>query len=230
MPQSAPAFPPPAAAGVVGERGQPRLPLGGELRLGAERGHGREGHRERAADPGLDLRQRDEHRGARDVRARHAARATAARAGPAPIAERQQRVPRRVELDLVDAARRSGRACAAPAGARSPAGPTRAARRRAARRAPTPAPPSRRRPRARAPRRAAGSRRRGRSPRAAAAGSRAEQLDDLVLLGEAPLALLREDELARRRARRTGSSRPRRRSRRVPAELNTAARLAALRS
>ena len=45
-------------------------------------------------------------------------------------AELQQRVPRRVELDLVDRGCRSGRACAAPADARSPAAPTRAARRR----------------------------------------------------------------------------------------------------
>ncbi len=80
---------------------QPRSPLGGQVRLRAQCGHRCERHRERAADAGLDLAEQHEERGARDVRS------------GLPLDPRQglhvrleadpeERVPRRVELDLVD--------------------------------------------------------------------------------------------------------------------------------
>ena len=49
---------PGAARAVVVERGEARLPLGGELGLLAQRRDHRVGHRDRAADPGLGLRRR----------------------------------------------------------------------------------------------------------------------------------------------------------------------------
>ena len=113
---------------VVVERREQRLPLGGELGLRAQRGDGRVRHRDRAAVPGLDLRHEIEERRPRDVRA-GARLAPRERVQPVLDARLQQRVPGRMELDLVDPVRRSGRACAAAAGSRSPGGPTRAARR-----------------------------------------------------------------------------------------------------
>ena len=71
-----------AELAVVVEREEARLPLGGDLGLLADRRDHRVGHRDRAADAGLDLREQHEERRPRDVRARAAARATAARAGP----------------------------------------------------------------------------------------------------------------------------------------------------
>ena len=66
-------------------------------------GHDGVGHRDRTAVPGLDLRQHEEQRGARDVRARPRARATAARAARDATAEAHELVPGGMELDLVDA-------------------------------------------------------------------------------------------------------------------------------
>ena len=90
-----------AKAGVVFERGEARTPLVEQLRLGGERRDRRVRHRERAADAGLDLRQRREERGARDVRARPGL-APRRRVRAGLDAEAQQRVPGGVELDLVD--------------------------------------------------------------------------------------------------------------------------------
>ena len=129
IPHSAPAL---SAAGTsrgsydVG--GEARLPLRRELGRRAQRRHARVGHRDRAQVPGLGLAHRHEHRGARDVRAGLRVASTAARAGrarPRPPSARARRGgtrPRRC-------GGRSGRACAGPAGSRSPAGPTRRPRR-----------------------------------------------------------------------------------------------------
>ena len=53
---------------LVGRRGQPRLPLGGELGLRAQRRHGGERHRDRAGEAALGLRGGEVHRRAGDVR------------------------------------------------------------------------------------------------------------------------------------------------------------------
>ena len=86
---------------VVGEGEEPRLPLGGQLGLLADRRDHRVGHRDRAHHAGLDLGQ--EHRAGRS---RH----VGAWAGLQPgvgvdgvgDADLHHLVPRRVELDLVD--------------------------------------------------------------------------------------------------------------------------------
>ena len=69
--------------GVVRRGGQARLPLGGDVGLHAQRGHRREGHRDRAAEAGLGLRGADVARRARDVGAGAVGRARAARAARA---------------------------------------------------------------------------------------------------------------------------------------------------
>src|SRR5829696_4824737 len=89
------------AALVVGQR-QPRLPLGRDLRLRAERGDGGVGHRDRAHDAGVGLRPQQLQRRARDVRAR--ARLTPwERVDLALYGAAQQPVPARVVVDAIDA-------------------------------------------------------------------------------------------------------------------------------
>ena len=150
---------------------QPRDPLLGELGLGAQRRHGGERHRERAADAGFDLAEQHEQRRPRDVRARplvHPRQRLQARPEP----EAQQRVPGRMELDLVDPL---AVAVVRPQDRRvlvrqpPPLQRLAAERPRRTRRS---RPPRRRRPRGERPRRARHPARRGCSPRAAAAGSR----------------------------------------------------------
>ena len=126
-----------------------RLPLGRQLGLGAQRGHDREGHRDRAGEAGLGLHRGHVQRGARGVRVGLAARP-------------RQRVQLVLDPHLSSAGARrggtrprrcgarSGRRCAAPACSRWPGGPIPAAARRrrsapARRRARSPS----RRPRAR---------------------------------------------------------------------------------
>ena len=157
------------ALAVVVEREEARLPLVGQLRLLAQRRDHRVGHRDRAADPGVDLAEHHHHRAAGDVRARARLAPGRARGGrgrrraAAARARRGGRRPRRCGC-------RSGRGCAASAGSRSPrrpsgsrAGGRRSRPARGSGRWPT------RRPRARPPRPAAGRPRTGCSPRAAAA-------------------------------------------------------------
>ena len=84
---------------VVDERRQLRQPRLGKLGLGAQRRRRGEGHRERAADAGLDLGQQHEHRGACGMRA---AVAPGESVQPVADTELEQRMPGRVELDLVD--------------------------------------------------------------------------------------------------------------------------------
>ncbi len=89
------------AAGVGGT-GQERLPHLGQVGLGAQRGDGRVGHRHRAHHAGVDLAPDEEGAGAHHVRS-----------GPGITPRKgvqlaldglaQQPVPRRVEVDLVDA-------------------------------------------------------------------------------------------------------------------------------
>ena len=105
---------------VVDRRGQPRLPLGGQRRVGAQRGHRRVRHRQRAAVARLDLRPHQE-RG----------RAPQMPAGPRPgVGQPRRRRPCRAAGARTDGTRprrcggRSGRGCAASAGSRSPARPT----------------------------------------------------------------------------------------------------------
>ena len=103
IPARAPALPRRRrVARVVAGGEEARLPLGGQLRLGAQRRDHRVGHRDRAADPGLGLRHAHEGGAAGDVGA-----------GPRVLPGRavqlvldrgaQQLVPGGVELDLVDA-------------------------------------------------------------------------------------------------------------------------------
>ncbi len=86
---------------VVGERHEPRLPLGRELGLSSQRRDHRVGHRQRAADPRLCLRG-DEHRGPGDMGA-GLGLAPGKRVHPEGDAAAEQLVPGGVELDLVDA-------------------------------------------------------------------------------------------------------------------------------
>ncbi len=86
---------------VVGERQEAGLPLAGQLRLLANRGNHGVGHRDRAAHPGLDLRQEDELRRPGHVGARPRV-APRRRVQPLRDPQPQQLVPGRVELDLVD--------------------------------------------------------------------------------------------------------------------------------
>ena len=88
------------AALVVGQR-QPRLPLGGELGIDPQRGHGRVGHRDRAHHARVRLRPEQLERRAGDVRAR-ARRAPRQRVDLALDRAAQQPVPARVVVDLVD--------------------------------------------------------------------------------------------------------------------------------
>ena len=81
-------------------RGQPRLPLGGQRRVGAQRGHRRVRHRQRAAVPGLGLRPHQEPGGAPHMPAGPRPRRRSAR--PRRRVP-EQPVPGRMELDLVDA-------------------------------------------------------------------------------------------------------------------------------
>src|SRR5206468_3263737 len=91
-----------AKAGVVLERGQEWLPLGGEPRRLAERGDRRVGHGDRASMPALDLRPDVEGRRARRVGARPR---LAPREGMQAMADGDlhELVPRGMELHLVDA-------------------------------------------------------------------------------------------------------------------------------
>ena len=104
-------------------RGQPRLPLRGELGLRAQRRHRRVGHRDRAADAGLDLAEAHEHRRPRDVGAglrvapRQGVEAEPDRDAPSARARPDGTRPRRC-------GGRTGRACGASAGSRWPRGPS----------------------------------------------------------------------------------------------------------
>ncbi len=170
MPHSALALPA-AQLGVVGRRGQPRLPLGGELGLRAQRRHRGERHRDRAGEAALGLCRGEVQRGARGVRG-GLRRRPRQRVQLVTHRERHEVVPCAMELDLVDALavaveglqlRRVLVGLEAPAGSAPRPTP-----RRPHARAPAPS----RRPRARAPRRAAGCRRTGCGPPAAGPGWR----------------------------------------------------------
>ena len=108
---------------VVGQRQEARLPLLGQLRLLAKRRDHGVGHRDRAAHPGLDLREEHELRrpGHVGARARVAPRRARAAPGRSPAAAARARPggtrPRRSGC-------RTGRECAASAGSRSPARPS----------------------------------------------------------------------------------------------------------
>ena len=102
MPASSPALPAGARRpGSYAVAGQPGLPLGGQGRVGAQGGHGGVRHRDRAAVAGLDLRPDDEAGGPAHVRRRRRADQAAA-CSPWPDGDVHQRVPGRVEVDLVD--------------------------------------------------------------------------------------------------------------------------------
>ena len=88
------------AALVVGQR-QPRLPLGRERRVRAQRRHGAVGHRDRADHARVGLRPQQLERRAGDVRARLRV-APRERVDLALDRAAQQPVPARVQLDLVD--------------------------------------------------------------------------------------------------------------------------------
>ena len=88
------------AALVVGQR-EPRLPLGRERRVHAQRRHGAVGHRDRAHHAGVGLRPQQLERRAGDVRARLRV-APRERVDLALDRAAQQPVPARVQLDLVD--------------------------------------------------------------------------------------------------------------------------------
>ena len=88
----------PQSASPLVSRGHPLLC---QVGLCAQRRHCREGHRKRAADARLHLAEQHERRRARDVRARplvHPRQRVDLRLEP----EREQRVPGRMKLDLVD--------------------------------------------------------------------------------------------------------------------------------
>ena len=87
---------------VVRRRGDQRLPLGRQLRLRAQRGHHREGHRDRAGEAGLGLHRGHVQRGAGDVR-RGLGAPPRQRVQLVLHAHPHQVVPCGVELDLVDA-------------------------------------------------------------------------------------------------------------------------------
>ena len=89
------------AALVVGQR-QPRLPLRRQLGVAAQRRDRRVGHRDRAHDAGVGLRPQAHQRRAGDVGAR-ARVAPRQRVDLALDRAAQQPVPRRVEVDVVDA-------------------------------------------------------------------------------------------------------------------------------
>ena len=133
---------------VAGGRDE-RLPFGRQLGLGAQRRHDRVGHRDRTGIAGLRLHRGHVQGGARGVRgrarswSRAASAARARRPSSSAGARRDGTRPRRCGA-------RSGRACAAPACSRWPAGPIpAAARRRRTARARRPARSPSRRPRAR---------------------------------------------------------------------------------
>ena len=88
--------------GVVGRRGQPRHPLGGDVGLRAQRRDRGEGHRDRAAEARLGLARADVGGGARDVGARLVG-APRQRVQLLLDAGAHERVPGGVELDLVAA-------------------------------------------------------------------------------------------------------------------------------
>jgi hypothetical protein len=67
MPHSAALLGRRAQLRIVGVGGEQRHPLVGELRLRAQRGHGGERHRQRAAEAGFGLNRALVHRGAHDV-------------------------------------------------------------------------------------------------------------------------------------------------------------------
>ena len=118
-----------------------RLPLGRQLRLRAQRGHDREGHRDRAANPASACIA-VMYSAARAVCANGSSLVHGSECSSCSTPMLHQLVPRRVELDLVDAVARSGRTCAARACSRWPGDPTPAEARRPRRRsarAPTPA-------------------------------------------------------------------------------------------
>ena len=91
-----------AKLAVVVEREEARLPLGRDVRLLSQRRNHRVGHRDRAANPGLRLREAHEAGRARDVGARLGL-APRQRVQPEADPLRHQLVPGRVEIDLVDA-------------------------------------------------------------------------------------------------------------------------------
>ena len=123
-----------AQAGVVLERREPRLPLGRELRAARAapappRTSSRCGHVWPASTCAIER----EERRAGDVRA-GARLAPGERVQPVPDARRRAASARPGGTRPRRSGCRSGRACAAAAGSRSRAGPTRAARRPGARR------------------------------------------------------------------------------------------------
>ncbi len=90
--------------GVVARRRQPRLPLGGDLGLRAQRGHSGERHRDRAGEAALGLRGGEVQRRARSVgggllRCRRPRQRVQLVAHPEP----HEVMPRAVKLHLVDA-------------------------------------------------------------------------------------------------------------------------------
>ncbi len=87
-------------ARIVGSREEPRRPLGRDVGLHAESRHRRVADGGRTADPRFDLRQHEEGRPARDVRARPGLR-PGARVDPVRDAEPEDLVPGGVILDVV---------------------------------------------------------------------------------------------------------------------------------
>ena len=102
--RAGPSRPPGVSSRVVRRGGEQRLPLGGELRLRAQRrDRPRRSSRSGSTNPASACIGEHEQRRARDVRAVAVGRATAARAARRSTPSAHQLVPGRVELDLVDA-------------------------------------------------------------------------------------------------------------------------------